>query len=40
MENFTDVQKLSVGRYVEGDEVEYHRRKSHKRKGVDKNWWF
>ena len=40
MESFTDVQELSVGRYVEGDEVEYHRRKSHKRKlGVDKNWF-
>ena len=40
MENFTDEQKLSVGRYVEGDEVEYHRRKSHKRKlGTDKNWF-
>jgi len=40
MENFTDTQKLSVGRYVEGDEVEYHRRISHKRKmGTAKNFF-
>jgi len=37
---FTDKLKLSVGAEVQIDEVEYHRRKSHKKKlGIDKNWF-
>ena len=37
---FTDNLKLKVGQEVQVDEIEYHRRKSHKRKlGVDKNWF-
>ena len=37
---FTDKLKLSVGAEVQIDEVEYHRRKSHKAKlGNDKNWF-
>ena len=37
---FTDNLKLKVGREVQIDEIEYHRRKSHKRKlGIDKNWF-
>jgi transposase-like protein len=37
--NFTDKLKLQTGSYIEVDEMEYHRRKSHKKKlGVDKNW--
>jgi len=37
---FTDKLKLNVGAEVQIDEVEYHRRKSHKAKlGVDKNFF-
>jgi|TARA_Y100000310_G_C20663603_1_gene806203 transposase-like protein len=37
---FTDNLKLSVGSEVQIDEVEYHRRKSHKAKlGIDKNFF-
>src|SRR3989344_5975251 len=37
---FTNTLKLNVGAQVQIDEVEYHRRKSHKQKlGVDKNWF-
>src|SRR3989344_2410425 len=37
--NFTDSLQISTGSYIEVDEMEYHRRKSHKRKlGIDKNW--
>jgi len=38
MENFTEKQKIdSVS--IQGDEVEYHRRKYRNRKGVDRNWF-
>ena len=38
--NFTDNLKIQTGSYIEVDEMEYHRRKSHKKKlGVDKNWF-
>lgn len=38
--NFTDNLKIQTGSYVEVDEMEFHRRKSHKQKrGVDKNWF-
>ena len=37
---FTDSLKLNIGSEVQIDEVEYHRRKSHKAKlGVDKNFF-
>lgn len=36
---FTDNLKVSSSGSVEFDEMEYHRRKSHKHKGVDKNWF-
>ncbi|MBS3085028.1 IS1/IS6 family transposase [Candidatus Pacearchaeota archaeon] len=37
---FTGKLKLNVGAEVQIDEVEYHRRKSHKKKlGIDKNWF-
>lgn len=37
--SFTDKLKLQTGSYMEVDEMEFHRRKNHKRKlGVDKNW--
>ncbi len=37
--NYTDTLKLQTGSYIEVDEMEYHRRKSHKKKlGIDKNW--
>jgi len=37
--NYTDNLKLQTGSYIEVDEMEYHRRKSHKKKlGIDKNW--
>lgn len=38
--NYTNGLKLQVGSEVQIDEVEYHRRKSHKAKlGNDKNWF-
>ena len=38
--NFTDTLKIKTGSYIEVDEMEYHRRKSHKKKlGIDKNWF-
>lgn len=38
--NFTDSLKVNTGSYIEVDEMEYHRRKSHKQKrGIDKNWF-
>lgn len=37
---FTDKLKINSGSYIELDEMEYHRRKSHKAKlGIDKNWF-
>ena len=36
---FTDNLKLQVGKELQVDEMEYHRRKYHNRKGVDKNWF-
>ena len=37
---FTDKIKLNVGAELQVDEMEFHRRKSHKRKlGNDKNWF-
>ncbi len=37
--NYTDNLKLQTGSYIEVDEMEFHRRKSHKKKlGIDKNW--
>lgn len=36
---FTDKLKVNTGSYIEVDEMEFHRRKSHKaRLGIDKNW--
>ena len=38
--SFTDNLKIQTGSYIEVDEMEYHRRKSHKKKlGIDKNWF-
>ena len=37
--NFTDNLKLQVGKEIQVDEMEYHRRKQRNRKGVDKNWF-
>ena len=38
--NYTDNLKVQTGSYIEVDEMEFHRRKSHKKKlGVDKNWF-
>ena len=39
MKNFTDKQKLEGVTSLQGDEVEYHRRKYNNRKGVDRNWF-
>lgn len=37
--SFTDNLKLQTGSYIEVDEMEFQRRKSHKKKlGIDKNW--
>lgn len=36
---FTDNLKLQVGRELQVDEMEYHRRKYYNKKGVDKNWF-
>lgn len=36
---FTDKLKIKSGSYIEVDEMEYHRRLSHKEKlGIDRNW--
>ena len=36
---FTDKLKVNIGQEVQIDEVEYHRRKSHKaKKGIEVNW--
>ena len=38
--SFTDKLEVKTGSYIEVDEMEYHRRKSHKKKlGIDKNWF-
>jgi len=38
--DYTDSLKVQTGSYIEVDEMEFHRRKSHKRKlGIDKNWF-
>nr|MBI4156984.1 IS1/IS6 family transposase [Candidatus Woesearchaeota archaeon] len=37
--NFTDNLKLKVGKEIQVDEMEYHRRKAHNKKGIDKNWF-
>lgn len=37
---FTDKLKVNIGSEVQVDEVEFHRRKSHKRKeGIEENWF-
>ncbi len=36
---FTDNLQLQVGRELQVDEMEYHRRKDYNKKGVDKNWF-
>ncbi|MCX6749269.1 MAG: DDE-type integrase/transposase/recombinase [Candidatus Pacearchaeota archaeon] len=36
---FTDNLKLKVGQEIQTDEMQYSRRKSHHRKGVDTNWF-
>ena len=36
---FTNKLSLQVGRELQVDEMEYHRRKYHNKKGVDKNWF-
>ncbi len=36
---FTNNLKLNVGNEIQIDEMEYHRRKHHNKKGVDKNWF-
>jgi transposase-like protein len=38
--NYTDNLKVQTGSYIEVDEMEYHRRKTHKKSlGIDKNWF-
>jgi putative transposase len=36
---FTDNLDLNIGKEIQIDEMEYHRRKSYNKKGVDKNWF-
>ena len=36
---FTDNLKLKVGQELQADEMEYHRRKHHNKRGVDRNWF-
>ena len=36
---FTDSLRLKVGREIQVDEIEFHRRKHSKKKGIDKNWF-
>lgn len=38
--NYTDNLKINSGSCIEVDEMEYHRRKSHKKRaGIEKNWF-
>ena len=37
--NFTDNLKLKTGKEIQVDEMEYHRRQEHKKKGVVKDWF-
>ena len=37
--NFTDTLKVNTGNEIEIDEMEYKRRKHHRKTGVDKNWF-
>lgn len=41
MQNFTDKQQIQSGKYLQGDEVEYHRRSDHTKgsKGIDKDYY-
>jgi len=39
MANFTDKQQIRIGKNLQGDEVEYHRRTNTNKKGVEKNWF-
>lgn len=36
---FTDNLYLNIGKEIQVDEMEYHRRKFYNKKGVDKNWF-
>jgi transposase-like protein/predicted RNA-binding Zn-ribbon protein involved in translation (DUF1610 family) len=37
--NFTDTLKANTGKEIQVDEMEYHRREEHKKKGVSKDWF-
>ena len=37
--DFTDMLKVKSGREIQVDEMEYHRRQEHKKKGVSKGWF-
>jgi len=37
--DFTDMLKVKSGREIQVDEMEYHRRQEHKKKGVSKDWF-
>ena len=37
--NFTDKLKINSGQEIQVDEMEYHRREEHKKKGVCKDWF-
>jgi len=37
--NFTDKLKINSGQEIQVDEMEYHRRETHKKKGVSKDWF-
>jgi putative transposase len=37
--SFTDNLKVNTGKEIQVDEMEYHRRNEHKRKGVSKDWF-
>jgi len=37
--NFTDGLKIQSGQEIQVDEMEYHRREEHKKKGVHKDWF-
>jgi len=37
--DFTDKLKINSGKEIQVDEMEYHRRQEHKKKGVSKDWF-
>lgn len=37
--SFTDTLKVKSGKEIQVDEMEYHRRVDHKKRGISKDWF-